>query len=143
MMMMTEENIYDDDDNVDDDDDDDDDDQHNVKHGPAGCLLPSSAFSCLAPPDSKSMATLYLQISYLQFRICIIFTLDFSNCSSLSIYTQGWISKWIFLPWLAWHKINAALYLRISNFQFHFGGNFISSFVFDNLTRVSITVQRS
>ena len=76
MMMMKYENIYDDDDNV-DDDDDDDDDQHNVKHGPAGCLLPSSAFSCLAPPDSKSMATLYLQISYLQFCICCIFGLYF------------------------------------------------------------------
>ena len=86
-------NDGDDDDDDDGDDDGDDDDDDDVKHGLAGCLLPSSAFSCLAPPDSKSMATLYLQISYLQFRICIIFTLDFSNCSSLSIYTQGWISK--------------------------------------------------
>ena len=39
----------------------------------AGCLLPSSALSCLGPPDSKSMATLYLQISYLQFSISAFF----------------------------------------------------------------------
>ena len=39
----------------------------------AGCLLPSSALSCPSPPDSKSMATLYLQISYLQFSISAFF----------------------------------------------------------------------
>ena len=69
------------DDDGDDDDDDDgdgeDDDKDDVEHGLAGCLLPSSAFSCLASPDSKSMATLYLQISYLQFCICCIFGLYF------------------------------------------------------------------
>ena len=75
---------HDDDDDQDDQDDDDDDDgdgedddKDDVEHGLAGCLLPSSAFSCLASPDSKSMATLYLQISYLQFCICCIFGLYF------------------------------------------------------------------
>ena len=77
------------------------------RHCSAGCLLPSSALSCPSPPDSKSMATLYLQISYLQFSICAFFCIlpfpgfspsrPVSNCKCVVV--EHW-TEFVSMPFL-------------------------------------------